>query len=179
MYFSEYSVHWSLLTNIHKDITQKHLKSVFGTTLVLALLMLRLSEITNHMPVPDLCFQASCWCYCCWGIISIKASQHYIKTHVLSPADTHLAQMFSHLQSTHRVRFYFYQQLFNQEGMPPLAGAELVHTPLQLYRYLLRCCRQLPSTAMQQHYRHAIRQVRSFYAPINDKQNVFQVKLWR
>ncbi|XP_014191825.1 LYR motif-containing protein 9 isoform X1 [Haplochromis burtoni] len=120
--------------------------------------MLRLSEITNHMPVPDLCFQASCWCYCCWGIISIKASQHYIKTHVLSPADTHLAQMFLHLQSTHRVRFYFYQQLFNQEGMPPLAGAELVHTPLQLYRYLLRCCRQLPSTAMQQHYRHAIRQ---------------------
>ncbi|XP_042080145.1 LYR motif-containing protein 9 isoform X2 [Haplochromis burtoni] len=49
-------------------------------------------------------------------------------------------------------------ELFNQEGMPPLAGAELVHTPLQLYRYLLRCCRQLPSTAMQQHYRHAIRQ---------------------
>uniref|UniRef100_A0A3Q0SM44 LYR motif-containing protein 9 n=1 Tax=Amphilophus citrinellus TaxID=61819 RepID=A0A3Q0SM44_AMPCI len=43
--------------------------------------------------------------------------------------------------------------------MPPLVGAELVHTPLQLYRYLLRCCRQLPSTAMQQHYQHAIRQV--------------------
>ncbi|XP_022625600.1 LYR motif-containing protein 9-like, partial [Seriola dumerili] len=42
--------------------------------------------------------------------------------------------------------------------MPPLAGAELIQTPVQLYRYLLRCCRQLPSTAMQQHYRHAIRQ---------------------
>uniref|UniRef100_A0A3Q2DPN4 LYR motif-containing protein 9 n=1 Tax=Cyprinodon variegatus TaxID=28743 RepID=A0A3Q2DPN4_CYPVA len=38
-------------------------------------------------------------------------------------------------------------------------SVELIQTPLQLYRYLLRCCRQLPSTAMQQHYRHAIRQV--------------------
>ncbi|XP_005752220.1 LYR motif-containing protein 9 isoform X1 [Pundamilia nyererei] len=56
------------------------------------------------------------------------------------------------------VSFTLTATLFNQEGMPPLAGAELVHTPLQLYRYLLRCCRQLPSTAMQQHYRHAIRQ---------------------
>ena len=45
--------------------------------------------------------------------------------------------------------------------MPPLVGAELILTPVQLYRYLLRCCKQLPTTAMQQHYRHAIRQVRS------------------
>uniref|UniRef100_A0A3B5LAH8 LYR motif-containing protein 9 n=1 Tax=Xiphophorus couchianus TaxID=32473 RepID=A0A3B5LAH8_9TELE len=43
--------------------------------------------------------------------------------------------------------------------MAPLAGTELIHTPMQLYRHLLRCCRQLPSAAMQQHYRHAIRQV--------------------
>uniref|UniRef100_A0A7N8XHX3 LYR motif-containing protein 9 n=1 Tax=Mastacembelus armatus TaxID=205130 RepID=A0A7N8XHX3_9TELE len=42
--------------------------------------------------------------------------------------------------------------------MPPLVGAELIQTPVQLYRYLLRCCRLLPTTAMQQHYRHAIRQ---------------------
>ncbi|XP_068173495.1 LYR motif-containing protein 9 [Antennarius striatus] len=42
--------------------------------------------------------------------------------------------------------------------MPPLPGAELVQTPVQLYRYLLRCCRQLPTPAMQKHYRHAIRQ---------------------
>ncbi|CAL8336648.1 unnamed protein product [Boreogadus saida] len=42
--------------------------------------------------------------------------------------------------------------------MPPLAGSELVKTPVHLYRYLLRCCKQLPSPGMQQHYRHAIRQ---------------------
>lgn len=47
-------------------------------------------------------------------------------------------------------------------GMSPLVGAELVQTPLQLYRYLLRCCRRLPTTAMQHHYRHAVRQVRCF-----------------
>ncbi|MGH0170686.1 UNVERIFIED_CONTAM: hypothetical protein FKN15_069898 [Acipenser sinensis] len=45
--------------------------------------------------------------------------------------------------------------------MPPLPGAEMVRTPLQLYRYLLRCCRQLPSASMQQHYKHAARQVRA------------------
>ena len=35
----------------------------------------------------------------------------------------------------------------------------MVQTPIQLYRYLLRCCKLLPNRAMQQHYRHAIRQV--------------------
>ena len=35
----------------------------------------------------------------------------------------------------------------------------MVQTPIQLYRYLLRCCKLLPNPAMQQHYRHAIRQV--------------------
>lgn len=44
-------------------------------------------------------------------------------------------------------------------GMSPIVGVELVQTPVQLYRYLLRCCRQLPTAAMQQHYRHAIKQV--------------------
>lgn len=43
--------------------------------------------------------------------------------------------------------------------MAPLPGAELVQTPLQLYRYLLRCCRQLPTKGIQEHYRHAVRQV--------------------
>lgn len=42
---------------------------------------------------------------------------------------------------------------------PALAGAELVRTPVQLYRYLLRCCKLLPTAAMQKHYQHAIRQV--------------------
>ncbi|XP_065766243.1 LYR motif-containing protein 9 isoform X3 [Muntiacus reevesi] len=42
--------------------------------------------------------------------------------------------------------------------MAPLPGAELVQTPLQLYRYLLRCCRQLPTKGIQEHYKHAIRQ---------------------
>lgn len=43
--------------------------------------------------------------------------------------------------------------------MSPLPGAELVQRPLQLYRYLLRCCRQLPTKGIQEHYKHAIRQV--------------------
>lgn len=43
--------------------------------------------------------------------------------------------------------------------MAPLPGAELVQTPLQLYRYLLRCCRQLPTAGIQEHYKHAVRQV--------------------
>lgn len=43
--------------------------------------------------------------------------------------------------------------------MAPLPGAELVQTPLQLYRYLLRCCRQLPAKGIQDHYKHAVRQV--------------------
>ncbi|GAB5580753.1 LYR motif-containing protein 9 [Prionailurus iriomotensis] len=42
--------------------------------------------------------------------------------------------------------------------MAPLPGAELVQRPLQLYRYLLRCCRQLPTKGIQEHYRHAVRQ---------------------
>ncbi|KAM6969748.1 LYR motif-containing protein 9 [Aplochiton taeniatus] len=42
--------------------------------------------------------------------------------------------------------------------MPPLPGVELVQTPVHLYRYLLRCCRQLPSPSMRKHYQHAIRQ---------------------
>ncbi|XP_045155500.1 LYR motif-containing protein 9 isoform X2 [Echinops telfairi] len=39
--------------------------------------------------------------------------------------------------------------------MAPLPGAELVQRPLQLYRYLLRCCRQLPTKGIQEHYKHA------------------------
>ncbi|XP_019502519.1 PREDICTED: LYR motif-containing protein 9 [Hipposideros armiger] len=48
--------------------------------------------------------------------------------------------------------------------MAPLPGAELVQRPLQLYRYLLRCCRQLPTKGIQEHYKHAIRQVGAGYA---------------
>lgn len=45
--------------------------------------------------------------------------------------------------------------------MSPLPGAELVRTPVQLYRYLLRCCKLLPGATMQTHYRHSVRQVLS------------------
>lgn len=48
--------------------------------------------------------------------------------------------------------------------MAPLPGAELVQRPLQLYRYLLRCCRQLPTKGIQEHYKHAVRQVGAAYA---------------
>uniref|UniRef100_A0A8C6SCZ2 LYR motif-containing protein 9 n=1 Tax=Neogobius melanostomus TaxID=47308 RepID=A0A8C6SCZ2_9GOBI len=54
----------------------------------------------------------------------------------------------------------------------PLAGAELVQTPVQLYRYLLRCCRQLPSAAMQQHYKHAIRQGYNSHTDEDDPQRI-------
>lgn len=47
--------------------------------------------------------------------------------------------------------------------MAPLPGAELVQRPLQLYRYLLRCCRQLPTKGIQEHYKHAVRQVGAGY----------------
>ncbi|XP_051534884.1 LYR motif-containing protein 9-like [Myxocyprinus asiaticus] len=42
--------------------------------------------------------------------------------------------------------------------MPPLPGAELVHTPVQLHCSLLCCCKLLSSAAMQKHYQNAIRQ---------------------
>ncbi|XP_068565674.1 LYR motif-containing protein 9 [Cebidichthys violaceus] len=54
--------------------------------------------------------------------------------------------------------------------MLPLVGAEL--TPVQLYRHLLRCCRQLPNAAMQQHYRHAIRQGYTSHSDEDDPERV-------
>uniref|UniRef100_UPI0037E9337D LYR motif-containing protein 9 isoform X1 n=1 Tax=Semicossyphus pulcher TaxID=241346 RepID=UPI0037E9337D len=56
--------------------------------------------------------------------------------------------------------------------MPPLVGAELIQTPVQLYRYLLRCCRLLPNTAMQQHYKHAIRQGYNSHSDEDDKERI-------
>lgn len=56
-----------------------------------------------------------------------------------------------------KVMFCVFQGRNSQ--MAPLPGAELVQTPLQLYRYLLRCCRQLPTKGIQEHYKHAVRQV--------------------
>uniref|UniRef100_A0A3Q1H2X2 LYR motif-containing protein 9 n=1 Tax=Acanthochromis polyacanthus TaxID=80966 RepID=A0A3Q1H2X2_9TELE len=51
-------------------------------------------------------------------------------------------------------------------------SAELIQTPVQLYRYLLRCCRQLPSAAMQQHYRHAIRQGYNSHSDEDDPERI-------
>ncbi|KAK1157566.1 LYR motif-containing protein 9-like [Acipenser oxyrinchus oxyrinchus] len=59
--------------------------------------------------------------------------------------------------------------------MPPLPGAEMVRTPLQLYRYLLRCCRQLPSASMQQHYKHAARQSYKVHGDEDDPQRIQQI----
>ncbi|XP_069578631.1 LYR motif-containing protein 9 [Brachyistius frenatus] len=56
--------------------------------------------------------------------------------------------------------------------MLPLLGAELIQTPVQLYRYLLRCCRLLPSTAMRQHYRHAIRQGYNSHSDEEDPERI-------
>ncbi|XP_029922583.1 LYR motif-containing protein 9 [Myripristis murdjan] len=54
----------------------------------------------------------------------------------------------------------------------PLAGAELVQTPVHLYRYLLRCCRLLPSNAMRKHYQHAIRQGYNSHADEEDPERI-------
>ncbi|XP_067307808.1 LYR motif-containing protein 9 [Pseudorasbora parva] len=57
--------------------------------------------------------------------------------------------------------------------MPPaVAGADLVRTPVQLYRYLLRCCKLLPSAAMQKHYQHAIRQSYNSHADEDDPERI-------
>ncbi|XP_028320498.1 LYR motif-containing protein 9 [Gouania willdenowi] len=55
--------------------------------------------------------------------------------------------------------------------MSPI-GSELVHTPVQLYRYLLRSCRKLPSASMQQHYRHAIRQGFNSHSDEDDPERI-------
>lgn len=55
-----------------------------------------------------------------------------------------------------------FQQVKNVT-MAPLPNAELVQNSLQLYRYLLRCCKRLPEENIRQHYRHAIRQVRNIF----------------
>ncbi|XP_076832589.1 LYR motif-containing protein 9 [Brachyhypopomus gauderio] len=56
--------------------------------------------------------------------------------------------------------------------MPPLPGSELVRSPVQLYRYLLRCCKLLPSSRMQKHYRHAVRQSYNSHADEEDPERI-------
>ncbi|XP_051717110.1 LYR motif-containing protein 9 [Ctenopharyngodon idella] len=53
-----------------------------------------------------------------------------------------------------------------------VAGAELIRTPVQLYRYLLRCCKLLPSAAMRKHYQHAIRQSYNSHADEDDPERI-------
>ncbi|NXD41501.1 LYRM9 protein, partial [Copsychus sechellarum] len=57
----------------------------------------------------------------------------------------------------------------------PLPQAELVRSSLQLYRYLLRCCRRLPAGPVQQHYRHAIRQSFKVHADEDDPERIQQI----
>uniref|UniRef100_A0A8I3W8E3 LYR motif-containing protein 9 n=2 Tax=Callithrix jacchus TaxID=9483 RepID=A0A8I3W8E3_CALJA len=59
--------------------------------------------------------------------------------------------------------------------MAPLPGAELVQKPLQLYRYLLRCCRQLPTKGIQQHYKHAIRQSFRVHSDEDNPERIQQI----
>ncbi|NXM79106.1 LYRM9 protein, partial [Serilophus lunatus] len=58
--------------------------------------------------------------------------------------------------------------------MAPRAGAELVRSAGQLYRYLLRCCRHLPA-GPGQHYRHAIRQSFKVHADEDDPERIQQI----
>ncbi|XP_074045126.1 LYR motif-containing protein 9 isoform X4 [Macrotis lagotis] len=59
--------------------------------------------------------------------------------------------------------------------MGPLPGAELVQKPIQLYRYLLRCCRQLPAKNIQEHYKHAIRQSFRVHADEDNPERIQQI----
>ncbi|XP_057174027.1 LYR motif-containing protein 9 isoform X1 [Ursus arctos] len=59
--------------------------------------------------------------------------------------------------------------------MAPLPGAELVRTPLQLYRYLLRCCRQLPTKGVQEHYKHAVRQSFRVHSDEDNPERIQQI----
>uniref|UniRef100_A0A8C0ZIY4 LYR motif-containing protein 9 n=1 Tax=Cyanistes caeruleus TaxID=156563 RepID=A0A8C0ZIY4_CYACU len=59
--------------------------------------------------------------------------------------------------------------------MSPLPEAELVRSSVQLYRYLLRCCRRLPPGPIRQHYRHAIRQSFKVHADEDDPERIQQI----
>ncbi|XP_048374477.1 LYR motif-containing protein 9-like [Sphaerodactylus townsendi] len=59
--------------------------------------------------------------------------------------------------------------------MAPLPGAELVKRPLQLYRYLLRCCKELPGENVREHYRHAIRQSFNVHADEDNPERIQQI----
>ncbi|KAB1266082.1 LYR motif-containing protein 9 [Camelus dromedarius] len=59
--------------------------------------------------------------------------------------------------------------------MAPLPGAELVQRPLQLYRYLLRCCRQLPTKGIQEHYKHAVRQSFRVHSDEDNPERIQQI----
>ncbi|KAM3851158.1 LYR motif-containing protein 9 isoform 1-T1 [Vipera latastei] len=59
--------------------------------------------------------------------------------------------------------------------MAPLPGVELVKTPLQLYRYLLRCCRVLPEKNLQDHYKHTIRQSFKVHADEDSPERIQQI----
>ncbi|NWU16356.1 LYRM9 protein, partial [Cephalopterus ornatus] len=56
-----------------------------------------------------------------------------------------------------------------------LPGAERVRSSLQLYRYLLRCCRRLPEERLRQHYRHAVRQSFKVHADEDDPERIQQI----
>ncbi|KAM5151145.1 LYR motif-containing protein 9 isoform 1-T1 [Callospermophilus lateralis] len=59
--------------------------------------------------------------------------------------------------------------------MAPLPGAELIQKPLQLYRYLLRCCRQLPTKGIQEHYKHAVRQSFRVHSDEDNPERIQQI----
>uniref|UniRef100_A0A8C5YAN4 LYR motif-containing protein 9 n=1 Tax=Microcebus murinus TaxID=30608 RepID=A0A8C5YAN4_MICMU len=59
--------------------------------------------------------------------------------------------------------------------MAPLPGAELVQRPLQLYRYLLRCCRQLPTKGIREHYKHAVRQSFRVHSDEDNPERIQQI----
>nr|XP_012612521.1 LYR motif-containing protein 9-like [Microcebus murinus] len=58
---------------------------------------------------------------------------------------------------------------------PPATGAELVQRPLQLYRYSLRCCLQLPTKGARERCKHAVRQSCRVHSDEDNPERIQQI----
>ncbi|XP_072163745.1 LYR motif-containing protein 9-like [Diadema setosum] len=57
----------------------------------------------------------------------------------------------------------------------PRVAPESIRTARQLYRYLMRVCDELPEKAMQDHYKHHVRQGFHSHSEETDPERVQQI----
>ncbi|XP_015277420.1 PREDICTED: LYR motif-containing protein 9 [Gekko japonicus] len=118
-------------------------------------------------------------------LLGAKQASCHSTTAVLLRASELLGLFSSSFESVKRLYPFSgplsYQQPFSRVSsrerrmMAPLPGAELVKRPLQLYRYLLRCCKELPGGNVQEHYKHAIRQSFKVHADEDNPERIQQI----